>query len=176
MVFDGTHWLLSFSPELFFALQDGQAKVKPMKGTRPRSDHPAADAALAEELATSVKDKAENLMIVDLMRNDLSRVAVPGSVRVDAPFSVEKLSDGAPDGIQRASTACARKSAMDLVRAIFPCGSITGAPKIRAMELIQAVERDARGPMREPWVRIGSDGDAAFNVAIRTLRLTPIED
>ncbi len=176
MVFDGTHWLLSFSPELFFALQDSQAKVKPMKGTRPRSDDPATDAALAEELATSVKDKAENLMIVDLMRNDLSRVAVPGSVQVDAPFSVESY----PTVHQMVSSVRAQlapeKGAMDLVRAIFPCGSITGAPKIRAMELIQDVERDARGAYCGAIGRIGSDGNAAFNVAIRTLRLTPIEN
>ncbi len=176
IVFDGTHWLLSFSPELFAALSEGEAKVKPMKGTRPRSEDPAADAALAEELATSVKDKAENLMIVDLMRNDLSRVAVPGSVRVDAPFSVESY----PTVHQMVSSVRAQlsagKDAMDLVRAIFPCGSITGAPKIRAMELIHEAERDARGPYCGAIGRISSSGDAAFNVAIRTLRLTPIEN
>ena len=89
LVFDGDHWLLSFSPELFFSLKEGKAKVKPMKGTRPRGRSEAEDRAFAAELAASLKDKAENLMIVDLMRNDLSRVAVPGSVRVDKPFAVE---------------------------------------------------------------------------------------
>ncbi len=176
MVFDGTHWLLSFSPELFAALDGRTAKAKPMKGTRPRGSDPESDAALAEELAGSVKDRAENLMIVDLMRNDLSRVAVPGSVRVDAPFAIESY----PTVHQMVSSVRAElaqgKGAMDLVRAIFPCGSITGAPKIRAMELIGEIERDARGPYCGAIGRIGSDGTAAFNVAIRTLRLTPIEN
>lgn len=177
IVFDGSHWLLSFSPELFVALDpEGAAKVKPMKGTRPRGTDPESDAALAEELASSVKDKAENLMIVDLMRNDLSRVAEPGSVRVDAPFSIESY----PTVHQMVSSVRAQLApgmgAADLVRAIFPCGSITGAPKIRAMELINAQERDARGPYCGAIGRIGADGSAAFNVAIRTLRLTPIEN
>ncbi|BDI59992.1 aminodeoxychorismate synthase component I [Qipengyuania nanhaisediminis] len=180
-VFDGSHWLLSFSPELFVSLDGDSAKAKPMKGTRPRSDDPARDAELAEELAASVKDKAENLMIVDLMRNDLSRVAVPGSVRVDAPFAVESY----PTVHQMVSSVRAElaegKGAMDLVRALFPCGSITGAPKIRAMELIGETERDARGPYCGAIGRIGaagtgSGGTAAFNVAIRTLRLTEIEN
>lgn len=177
VIYDGSHWLLSFSPELFVSLgTEGSAKAKPMKGTRPRSDDPPTDVALAEELATSVKDKAENLMIVDLMRNDLSRVAEPGTVRVDAPFAVESY----PTVHQMVTSVRAQladgKGAMDLVRALFPCGSITGAPKIRAMELIHEVERDARGAYCGAIGRIGSGGAAAFNVAIRTLRLTPIEN
>ncbi|MFM7377867.1 MAG: aminodeoxychorismate synthase component I, partial [Erythrobacter sp.] len=176
LVFDGTHWLLSFSPELFVALNGSEAKVKPMKGTRPRAAAPEADRAAAEELATSVKDRAENLMIVDLMRNDLSRVAEAGSVHVDAPFAVESY----PTVHQMVSTVRARlspgKGAMDLVRALFPCGSITGAPKIRAMELLTDTERDARGAYCGAIGRIDADGNAAFNVAIRTLRLTPIEN
>ncbi len=176
LIFDGSHWLLSFSPELFVSLKGDAAKVKPMKGTRPRAATAAADNALRDELAASVKDKAENLMIVDLMRNDLSRVAIPGSVQVDAPFSVESY----PTVHQMVSTVHARldksKGAVDLLRALFPCGSITGTPKIRAMELIDDVERDARGPYCGAIGRIGSDGDAAFNVAIRTIRLTPGEN
>jgi len=176
MVFDGAHWLLSLSPELFFSLRGDAAKVKPMKGTRPRGQDEAADAALAQELAGSVKDKAENLMIVDLMRNDLSRVAVAGSVQVEAPFAVESY----PTVHQMVSTVQAQlqpgKRAADLVRAIFPCGSITGAPKIRAMEMIDQTERDARGPYCGAIGRIDANGDAAFNVAIRTLRLTPVEN
>jgi len=176
IVFDGAHWLLSLSPELFVSLKGREAKAKPMKGTRPRSDDPAEDRALADDLAASAKDRAENLMIVDLMRNDLSRVARPGSVRVDAPFAVESY----PTVHQMVTTVRATlaegKGAADLVRAIFPCGSITGAPKIRAMELIAEVERDARGPYCGAIGRIGPDENAAFNVAIRTLRLTPIEN
>ncbi len=181
VVFDGSHWLLSCSPELFFAEKDGAAMVKPMKGTRPRGRDAAQDAALAEELAGSAKDRAENLMIVDLLRNDLSRVAEAGSVKVERPFAVESY----PTVHQMVTTVRARlqagKGPVDMIRALFPCGSITGAPKIRAMELIDRVERDARGPYCGAIGRIDApkaDGtsDAAFNVAIRTLRLTPGEN
>jgi len=176
LIFDGSHWLLSFSPELFFSLKGRAAKVKPMKGTRPRGTTDAQDAALAAELAGSVKDRAENLMIVDLMRNDLSRVSVPGSVRVESPFAVETY----PTLHTMVSTVLAEllpgKSAVDMLHALFPCGSITGTPKIRAMELIDSVEPDARGPYCGSIGRIGPDGDAAFNVAIRTIRLTPGEN
>ncbi|MGX7951385.1 aminodeoxychorismate synthase component I [Tsuneonella sp. HG249] len=176
VVFDGQHWLLSLSPELFVSLKGNEAKAKPMKGTRPRGADPAADRALSDELAHSAKDKAENLMIVDLMRNDLSRVAEPGTVRVEAPFAIESY----PTIHQMVTTVRARladgNGPMDLVRALFPCGSITGAPKIRAMELIAEVERDARGPYCGAIGRIGPEGEAAFNVAIRTLRLAEIEN
>lgn len=176
VIFDGSHWLLSFSPELFFTLKSRAVKVKPMKGTRPRGPTPEEDKALEEELAASVKDKAENLMIVDLMRNDISRVSVPGTVQVETPFAIESY----PTVHQMVSTVRAElqegKSAMDLIRAIFPCGSITGAPKIRAMELIDETERDARGPYCGAIGRIDGNGDAAFNVAIRTIRLTPEEN
>ncbi|QPC98877.1 aminodeoxychorismate synthase component I [Qipengyuania soli] len=176
VIFDGSHWLLSLSPELFVSLKGREAKAKPMKGTRPRGADEASDRALAEELAGSVKDKAENLMIVDLMRNDLSRVAEAGSVRVDDPFAIESY----PTVHQMVSVVRARlkegEGAIDLVRALFPCGSITGAPKIRAMELIGEVEREPRGPYCGAIGRIDADGDAAFNVAIRTLRLTEIEN
>ena len=181
VVFDGSHWLLSFSPELFFAERDGAARVKPMKGTRPRGRDPAEDGTLKAELEASEKDRAENLMIVDLLRNDLSRVAVAGSVKVENAFAVETY----PTVHQMTTTVRAQltdgTSAADMLRALFPCGSITGAPKIRAMELIDGAERDARGPYCGAIGRIDAataDGtsDAAFNVAIRTLRLTPIEN
>ena len=152
-----------------------------MKGTRPRGRDAAEDAALAAELAASAKDRAENLMIVDLMRNDLSRVAEPGSVRVERAVRGRELSHRPPDGLDRARAARAGQGAIDMIRALFPCGSITGAPKIRAMELIDAVERDARGPYCGAIGRIDAvgpngTGDAAFNVAIRTLRLDPGEN
>ncbi|MXO86689.1 aminodeoxychorismate synthase component I [Altererythrobacter aurantiacus] len=181
LIFDGTHWILSLSPELFVSLKDRQIKAKPMKGTRPRSQDPEADEAMRQELAASEKDRAENLMIVDLLRNDLSRVAHAGSVEVTDAFSVESY----PTVHQMVTTVHADleqgTSALDLVRALFPCGSITGAPKIRAMELIAEVERDARGPYCGAIGRIdaaqdGKGQSAAFNVAIRTLRLTPVEN
>ncbi len=178
VIWDGAHWHLSVSPELFFTLEEGRAQVRPMKGTAPRGRTPEEDVRFKAELSASVKDLAENLMIVDLMRNDLSRVAEPGSVRVEAPFAVETY----PTVHQMVTTVHARlkpgSDARDLVRAIFPCGSITGAPKIRAMELIDEIERDARGLYCGAIGRIDVDaaqgsGDAAFNVAIRTVRLLP---
>jgi len=175
VIHDGDSWLLSFSPELFFALKGREVRVKPMKGTRPRGRDAVHDTMLREELAGSVKDRAENLMIVDLMRNDLSRVAMPGSVKVETPFAVESY----PTVHQMVSTVHALlqpgRTAIDLLRALFPCGSVTGAPKIRAMELIDAVERDARGPYCGAIGRIDPTGDAAFNVAIRTLALKASE-
>jgi len=171
IVFTGTHWLLSFSPELFFSLKAGEILVRPMKGTRPRT--PGVEDDAAAELAASPKDRAENLMIVDLMRNDLARVAQAGSVRVEAPFAIESY----PTVHQMVTTVRARLrpglGAVDVLRALFPCGSITGAPKIRAMELIAANEPHPRGPYCGAIGRIDETGDAAFNVAIRTLRLTP---
>jgi len=176
LIFDGSDWLLSFSPELFFSLRGRAAKAKPMKGTRPRGRDEAEDAALVAELTASVKDKAENLMIVDLLRNDLSRVTEAGSVRVDNLFAIESY----PTVHTMVSTVRAElmpgKGAIDMIRALFPCGSITGTPKIRAMELIQQVERDARGPYCGAIGRIDATGDAAFNVAIRSIRLTPGEN
>jgi para-aminobenzoate synthetase/4-amino-4-deoxychorismate lyase len=176
VIFDGAHWLLSFSPELFFSLRGRAAKVKPMKGTRPRGRTEDEDRQFAAELAASIKDKAENLMIVDLMRNDLSRVAEAGTVRVEQPFAIESY----PTVHQMVTTVRAElmpgKGAIDMIRALFPCGSITGTPKIRAMELIDEVERDARGPYCGAIGRIDGSGDAAFNVAIRTVRLTPGEN
>ncbi len=176
LVFDGSHWLLSFSPELFFSLKGGQAKVKPMKGTRTRGRDATEDKALRDELAGSIKDRAENLMIVDLMRNDLSRISVPGSVQTDQLFAIESY----PTVHQMVSTVRGELrpglGAVDMIRALFPCGSITGAPKIRAMELINQVELASRGAYCGAIGRIDGAGDSAFNVAIRTLRLSSGEN
>jgi len=176
IVWTGGDWLLSFSPELFFALRDGELIARPMKGTTPRGATPEADAAAKATLAADAKQRAENLMIVDLMRNDLTRIATPGSVRVPELFKVETY----PTLHTMVSTVSAKladgTSTGDVLAATFPCGSITGAPKIRAMEVIGAVEPDARGPYTGSIGRIDpakeSRGvDAAFNVAIRTLYL-----
>jgi para-aminobenzoate synthetase/4-amino-4-deoxychorismate lyase len=180
VLWDGAHWTLSASPELFFRVDHdhagAQATVRPMKGTAPRGRDAAEDAGNRAALHASAKDRAENLMIVDLMRNDLSRLAQPGSVKVEAPFAIESY----PTVHQMVTTVRARlqpgRGAVDVVRAIFPCGSVTGAPKIRAMELIDRHERDARGAYCGAIGYIeGGDqaGNAVFNVAIRTLRLTP---
>ena len=161
--------ILSLSPELFFALEDGRLTARPMKGTARRDDDPAADARAAQELRDDPKQRAENLMIVDLMRNDLSRVARPGSVAVPALFAVEPY----PTVHQMVSTVTADlaegQDALDVLSALFPCGSITGAPKIRAMQAIAEIEDSPRGLYTGAIGRLDADGDAMFNVAIRTL-------
>jgi para-aminobenzoate synthetase / 4-amino-4-deoxychorismate lyase len=160
--------LLSLSPELFFSLDGDALTCRPMKGTARRGDIPDEDRARARELAEDDKQRAENLMIVDLMRNDLSRVAVPGSVATPTLFAVETY----PTIHQMTSTVTATltpgRDAIDVIAALFPCGSITGAPKQRAMEVIADVEGRARGVYTGSIGRIDTSG-AAFNVAIRTL-------
>ncbi len=176
VVFDGKNWMLSFSPELFFALKGGRITAKPMKGTAARVADPEADAKVQAQLHSDPKQRAENLMIVDLLRNDLSRVAKQGSVKVPELFQIESY----PTIHQMTSTVTAQLQdgldVVDVIRRIFPCGSITGAPKIRAMEIIDELERapDGSGP-RGIYCgsigRIDPGGDAAFNVAIRTFHL-----
>ncbi|USI74151.1 aminodeoxychorismate synthase component I [Sphingomonas morindae] len=170
---DGTERLiLSFSPELFFRLDQGRITARPMKGTAPRGVDAASDAEAARALARDPKQRAENLMIVDLLRNDLARVAVPGSVAVPALFTVERY----PTLHQLTSTVTAALApgldAVAVLEAAFPCGSITGAPKLRAIALTQEVESAPRGLYTGAIGRIDADGDAAFNVAIRTLVVT----
>jgi len=171
VVWTGEDWLLSLSPELFFALKDGRITTKPMKGTAERAGDPAEDARRIAHLQKDAKQRAENLMIVDLLRNDVSRVAQAGSVAVPDLFHVESY----PTVHQMISTVTAQlapgKTVADLLRAIYPCGSITGAPKIRAMEIIGDVEPEPRGIYTGSIGRIDANGDAAFNVAIRTLHL-----
>ena len=162
-----THYL-SFSPELFFALKDRRITTKPMKGTAPRLADPAADAEAAAHLRTDPKQRAENLMIVDLLRNDLSRVCATGSVKVPELFHIESY----PTVHQMTSTVTGLlkdgSDAVDVIQALFPCGSITGAPKIRAMQVVEEVEAAPRGIYCGSIGRIDANGDAAFNVAIRT--------
>jgi para-aminobenzoate synthetase / 4-amino-4-deoxychorismate lyase len=162
VVATGKQWRLSLSPELFFALHDGKVTTRPMKGTAPPDADPAA-------LADDPKQRAENLMIVDLLRNDLSRVAATGSVAVPELFRVERY----PTVQQMTSTVTAQlaagRDAVDVLTALFPCGSITGAPKIRAMQAIAHIEQRTRGVYTGAIGRIDPNRDAAFNVAIRTL-------
>ncbi len=169
VIWTGEQAIVSHSPELFFALRDGQVMARPMKGTAARLADAGADADAARELAEDPKQRAENLMIVDLIRNDLSRVAVPGSVAVPDLFRVESF----PTIHQLVSDVSARLpggvGAVDVLRAAFPCGSITGAPKVRAMEIIDDLEDSARGLYTGSIGFIEPGGDAAFNVAIRTL-------
>ncbi|WP_375403196.1 aminodeoxychorismate synthase component I [uncultured Sphingomonas sp.] len=172
VVATGSCTLLSFSPELFFTLDGRRLTCRPMKGTARRGGTPAADAAAARALAADFKQRAENLMIVDLLRNDLSRVAATGSVAVPELFAVETY----PTIHQMVSVITADLApgldAVDVLAAAFPCGSITGAPKLRAQAALAAIET---GPPRGSYTgsvgRIDATGDAAFNVAIRTLAI-----
>ena len=167
----GDDWVLSASPELFFRLRGDTITARPMKGTAPRLPQGPTDRAASRALAADPKNRAENLMITDLIRNDLSRIAAQASVRVEAPFAVETY----PTVHQMVTTVRARLApehdALDIVTAMFPCGSITGAPKIRAGQIIDDVEARARGLYTGSMGWLSPDGDAEFNVAIRTAEL-----
>lgn len=161
--------VLSSSPERFVELRGGQVTTRPIKGTRPRSADPDLDRTLAAELAASAKDRAENLMIVDLLRNDLGKVCRTGSVRTPDLFAVEsfaKVHHLVSTVSGELEPGC---DALDLLRATFPGGSITGAPKRRAMEIIEELEPAPRGVYCGAIGYIGFSGDMDTNIAIRTL-------
>ncbi len=161
--------VLSVSPELFFSLKDGRLTVRPMKGTARRGKRPAEDRELAGMLRANEKERAENLMIVDLLRNDLGRISENGSVMVDSLFDVEALSTVHQMTSTVSSTLRSDVGLTELFRALFPCGSITGAPKKRSMEIIAELEDSPRGLYTgcigyiSPKMR-----DSLFSVAIRT--------
>jgi para-aminobenzoate synthetase component 1 len=167
----GEYVLASASPERFLRLEDGQVETRPIKGTRSRGVTPEEDFARADDLRASAKDRAENVMIVDLLRNDLGRVCEYGSVRVAALCRLEsfqyvhhlvsEVHGRLRDGLD----------AVDLLKATFPGGSVTGAPKIRAMEIIAELEGVARGPYCGALGFIGFDGAMDMNILIRTLVL-----
>ncbi|MBS1822696.1 MAG: aminodeoxychorismate synthase component I [Acidobacteria bacterium] len=162
--------ILSHSPELFFrADADGRIVTKPMKGTMPRGLDIDGDVAQAARLAADEKNRAEHIMIVDLLRNDLGRICRMGSVRVEELFAVERYRTL----LQMTSTIAGQMRAglgwYEVFRALFPSGSITGAPKIRTMEIIRELERSPRGVYTGAIGHIAPTGEAAFNVAIRTL-------
>ena len=162
--------LLSASPEPFLSVDvDGMVSTDPIKGTRPRGRDRAEDRALARELLSSAKDRAENVMIVDVLRNDLGRVCRPGSVRVPRLCRLERTA-----AVQHlVSTVTGRlapgRDAFDLLAACFPGGSITGAPKIRAMEILEELEPVRRGPYTGALGWIGPDGAMQTSILIRTL-------
>jgi len=167
----GEGTIVSSSPERYIKLTDGTIETRPMKGTRPRGKTKVEDEKLKEELVNSEKDRAELLMIVDLMRNDISRVSKTGSVNVTELFHLEEYATV----LQMVATIQGKLkeelSAVDIIKATFPGGSITGAPKIRAMEIIDELETTTRNIYTGSIGYIGFDGDMDLNIAIRTIVL-----
>jgi para-aminobenzoate synthetase / 4-amino-4-deoxychorismate lyase len=174
----GRYRVLSASPELFFELRDGAIVTRPMKGTAPRGRWPAEDRAVAERLLASAKDRAENAMIVDLLRNDLGRISQTGSVTWADVFQAERFETV----WQLTTTVSAKVEAdvglADVFRGLFPSGSVTGAPKVRTMEIIRELEDSPRGIYCGAIGFLAPEGsghpNARFNVAIRTVTLDTV--
>ena len=166
----GNREIVSSSPEQFLKVTaSGKISSKPIKGTRPRSQVPAEDELLAKELRENEKEQAENLMIVDLMRNDLGRICEPGSVTVEKLFDVESYATVH----QLVSTVTGElldnENAVTALEACFPAGSMTGAPKIRAIEILEDLEAGPRGVYAGALGFLGFDGSADLGMTIRTL-------
>ncbi|PZU19193.1 MAG: aminodeoxychorismate synthase component I [Shinella sp.] len=169
----GTVAVASSSPERFLKCRDGNVEARPIKGTARREVDAARDAAVAEALLSSDKDRAENTMIVDLLRNDLSRVCQPGTVKVPTLCGLESY-----EGLHHLTSVVTGRlkpgcDAVDLVAASFPGGSITGAPKLRAMDIITEIEGVARGVYCGAIGYLGFDGGLDLNIAIRTVTFEP---
>ncbi|WP_226944878.1 aminodeoxychorismate synthase component I [Pseudomonas sp. FME51] len=163
------HALLCLSPERFLKVQDGQVETRPIKGTRPRGHTPEEDLALATELRHSLKDRAENLMIVDLLRNDLGRACRFGSVKVPKLFSIESYPNVHHLVSSITGQLASGQDALSLLTGAFPGGSITGAPKIRAMQIIEELEPVRRSLYCGSIGYIGCEGQMDLNIAIRSL-------
>ncbi len=165
------HYFLSLSPELFIKKTGQHLKVKPMKGTSRRGRNNKEDDELEQALYNSVKEKAENLMIVDLLRNDLSKMAEKASVHVSKLFEVEKYRTLLTMTSTIDATLNDKYSALDVLASVFPCGSVTGAPKIRAMQIIEQLEKTERGIYTGAIGYFTPGGDMCFSVPIRTLTI-----
>ncbi len=166
---DRQQGILSLSPERFLRCDaDGRVETRPIKGTRPRGTNPAEDRRLADELSASLKDRAENVMIVDLLRNDLGRVCRPGSVRVPQLCGLESYANVH----HLVSVVCGQlaegRRALDLLAAAFPGGSITGAPKVRAMQIIDELEPSRRSIYCGSLGYVDVRGQMDTSIAIRT--------
>lgn len=167
----GRYKILSLSPELFFERHGDRVRTKPMKGTVQRGRTAEEDAELARWLQNSIKNRAENVMIVDLLRNDLGKVSVPGGVEVTSLFDLEQFETVWQMTSTVEATLKNGTSLVELMGALFPCGSVTGAPKIRTMQIIRELERFPRGAYTGTIGLLSPGGDCTFNVAIRTVVL-----
>lgn len=165
----GDHHILSTSPERFLSLKNNRVSTRPIKGTAPRSKQPQADSKIAAALATSEKDRSENIMIVDLLRNDLSKVCLDDSVMVKKLCGLETYPTIHHLVSVIEGQLLPNKTALDLLEACFPGGSVTGAPKIRAMEIIYELEPTPRGPYCGSIGFIGFNGNMDTSITIRTL-------
>ena len=165
----GTEALASASPERFLEIRDGRVTTRPIKGTRPRSTDRLRDAELAAELRGSVKEQAENVMIVDLMRNDLQRVSVPGSVTVDALLDVESYAAVHQLVSTVSGTLSPATRLGDVLTAAFPAGSMTGAPKLSAMTILHELEGGPRGAFAGCFGWMDADGRADLAMTIRSI-------
>ncbi|MGA7593925.1 MAG: aminodeoxychorismate synthase component I [Gallionella sp.] len=161
--------ILCASPECFLRVRNGMVETRPIKGTRPRSSDIQQDVRLAAELQNHPKDRAENLMIVDLLRNDLGKCCEAGSVRVAKLFGIESFSNVHHLVSTVEGKLAAGRDAIDLLRDCFPGGSVTGAPKLRAMQIIEQLEPDRRGIYCGTIGYVGFDGNMDSNIVIRTL-------
>jgi para-aminobenzoate synthetase component I len=165
----GSGQIISSSPERFFHVRGGWIETRPIKGTRKRTGDALHDQQMMKELLGSEKDRSENVMIVDLLRNDLSRICDPNSMKVEQLCAIEEY----PFVLHLVSAVGARLRHnvlwSDVVKAVFPGGSITGAPKVRAMEIIAELEPTARGPYCGSLGYCGFDGSMDWNILIRTL-------
>ncbi len=165
-------WIISLSPELFFRIESGRIWSKPMKGTLGRGRTVEEDIDLARFLSRDIKNRAENVMIVDLIRNDLGRLCTTGSVTVPELFTVERYNTLFQMISRVEGTLKKNTSWLDIFRSLFPCGSVTGAPKIRTMEIIRELEVSPRGVYTGAIGFISPEGKSVFNVAIRTVELS----
>ena len=171
LIFDNTRWIVSLSPELFFKVNKTIIESRPMKGTLPRGRTLEEDLANAASLSNDIKNRAENVMIVDLIRNDIGRLSKTGTVHVPQLFTVERFETLLQMTSTVKGTLADPGNWADIFKALFPCGSITGAPKIRTMEIIAELESSPRSVYTGAVGFISPSGNACFNVAIRTVLL-----